>query len=796
MYNRIYRVLKLLSFMRTNLFVRILNCHSGKSQDPANGRWILDQVQNDRLRLIWIFWFLVLLISSGCSEKEIPIVDQAYINSLADTVFAGELSRQVLLTDGTGGYYFDDALRTVKRGAYGLFRNGSCQLVDWELHNQIERIDTDIQFCIVHPEWVERHYTSGLIVRVEAPFNIPGLLISITNPKRNEITFRPWYPEGATEISAVNKNDYITEEINSPQPIAAYIFPPPTQSLQEGIVREQDYPLGHLTGEKPSAMIRSFDLVPIKGKGQYQFAFSINAENAEKIYQTQEQWREKRQNWSTWQLERLMLRCDNKQVEHAFAWSRLTLAKLIVTDSAKTELITAIPNQSVPNEWDTYLSLPGLALSQQDHTTAFELLNDNFNINTDLAGLKILTLRKLEAITGVVDTLIEDKLAHNLSDSLKQITDRLEMGMVINIDGYDYMGNQMMEPYSRHDATIESQLLFSIVRGFLKQTRYADKFPAGLFSGANDAIFRPGASNYPPTTSGHSGVYRLPLNLSSIMYKFNVRNGQSYDRFIVDKSNEKQPQVIIDDTQGVSHILALGWMNPQDAKLNRKLLDNAYDVGLVGDAGFRSLASTDLNYHSAHEFLNEDNPRGTVSRGDLLVWTAGRLADMLASIGQMDSVYTLVERLSERTVERGVIGGLPEAENGEPLPIGGNIVRNPIHCTATAEFIRIMMENIIRFNWDGNEQMSIRPNFPRSWGAVSIEASDGDNRITITRISQTKWTIRQSGIHPYLGTTIILHPVFNERVLSTINLKPDETVELHLYKLEDRWKVKDIMRKL
>ncbi|MDP8229021.1 MAG: hypothetical protein P9M15_06170 [Candidatus Electryoneaceae bacterium] len=381
-------------------------------------------------------------------------------------------------------------------------------------------------------------------------------------------------------------------------------------------------------------------------------------------------------------------------------------------------------------------------------------------------------LQKMSLSHPSPDIAFEDKLAVALVDNLRGTIDRLENGLVIGDSGL--WNETSSDSTGSRQARIESQILFSIIRKFLDQYplfhEVAPGLPPKILTGTSLYSFR----EYEPTASGHAGEFKLPLNTLSMLSIFQSNDGLWYDHFDV---NDENPALVPDSTQTTAHILALGWHKPNKQKLMRRLLDDALDVGLVGEVGFRSLAETEDDYRSAHEYLLNDNPIGTLANGDMLVWTSGRLADMLRILGRMDSLSVLAELLSERVMTTGIIGGLPEAENGEPLPFGDNTIRNPVHCTSTAEYVRLMMDDIIGVDLKARS-MILRPRIPAEWGTVSLTIHGDSTSVLIERLENDSWRFKQTGYDPYLNVTIELFSEQGGRVIRSVRLSPGRAGEI------------------
>ncbi|MDP8229020.1 MAG: hypothetical protein P9M15_06165 [Candidatus Electryoneaceae bacterium] len=373
--------------------------------------------KRSRIIVAIIILSVVLSVMVGCGEIDETVLDHSYISGLADTIYAGEPSRQVLLTDGTGGYYYDDALREEPRGEYGYCRWGDRLVAGWEvITTDGIRLDDDVDYCIVHPEWVERHYLSGLIERIESPFTSPptqwrgskggvrlsGLLVSFQSPTkgiifRPQFDFQPVSDRRNTQSSV--RPDYSIEwnrehsalTITSNDQQIAVACPNNAKFTDLPERHNVSYAHGALTGDVPEAQIFIPGDISVKGsadilvrkKSVITFAFSPDRhETASAIISSQDQWRSERREWSLSQLNRLMFRCDDKRIERGFAWARITLAKLIVENNDGTYLLTGIPHSPYGKGWHSCLSIAGLSASQQDVRTSYDILTTLINRQT------------------------------------------------------------------------------------------------------------------------------------------------------------------------------------------------------------------------------------------------------------------------------------------------------------------------------------------------------------------------------------------------------------------------------
>jgi len=148
------------------------------------------QISEDFRIVILLSTSILFLIS--CSNKSEDTIASHLVENLADTIYAGE-NRLTMLTDGTGGYYYDDALKRPEESSYGYGQGEYRLLAEWKIANLAgEQIDRTPVFSVVDPGWIERHFEDGLIERIEMPHRKSGIYIELKNVNRNGFIFTPF----------------------------------------------------------------------------------------------------------------------------------------------------------------------------------------------------------------------------------------------------------------------------------------------------------------------------------------------------------------------------------------------------------------------------------------------------------------------------------------------------------------------------------------------------------------------------------------------------------------------------
>jgi len=74
----------------------------------------------------------------------------------------------------------------------------------------------------------------------------------------------------------------------------------------------------------------------------------------------------------------------------------------------------------------------------------------------------------------------------------------------------------------------------------------------------------------------------------------------------------------------------------------------------------------DPRFDGSHIFIFDGKPTNSIYNGDVLVWTAGRLADMYRLNGQQDSILALFNNLTDLLMNEGVVEDSPKRLTASP----------------------------------------------------------------------------------------------------------------------------------
>jgi len=784
----------------------------------------------------------------GCARSPAPLIDRSFIDGLADTVYVDQ-SREALLTDLTGGFYYDDGFRSSARGEYGYSRWERRYLAGWALFDLSGRpLDIDPELCIVHPEWVERHYGSGLSEIVEVPVGRPGLLITVKPRGRRGVSFRPefdfrrldregapsyltdWDPESSTLVVA--RSDTAGGWLA--------VTGPAGTRLVRGVDRQRiTHPKGELTGRVAISLVYLEGDLLVKGGGAVSFAigWGVNRDSAatvaQQILKDRSHWRAARQERTQKTLEQFALRCEDRGFECAFAWARLMLAAMVVKQDGERFLITGIPYSPYPDGWHTMLSLPGLAASEGDPAVALRLmdgiiarqnrdtLSSQFGMFPgrigedeveyrvpEIAGLAVVAVLRMRDRIAVRDTTREDSLvAALLRDMMGTIRHRLMNGLVFSGADEHFLRDTPAGP-DRSGATIETQVLFGRLRAYIHDyprrellapdlppslLEYRGRWSSSVIRGPQSVVERMAdrlkTQRY---VAGAEEVFDLPApTFAAVAYYHFLSDGPCGDRLPFRwKGDERELALLHPDyTVRIAQTLALGWHRPDDRRFLGQGLERGIQDGLVGQVGLRTLSPFEEEYQPVHLYRLDDAPSGTVSRGDVLLWSAGTLADMLRVTDNRDSLEHLAQALAARVTGAGVVGGLHEAENAEPISGSDNVVGSPVFSTSLAEFIRLVVENIIGFSPGSGSSLRLRPWYPEGWGVVTLEIEFAGGRFQVERLSGELWRVSQTGIESGLRVALDVHPAPGERGQSSLSIYPGQKAEVRFIPSgEGRWK--------
>lgn len=775
--------------------------------------------------LISVSLFLLL---SGCVDKEIETISALLIENLADTIYAGE-NRLVMLTDGTGGYFYDDALKAPTESSFGYSHGEHRLLAEWKVSTLAgEPIDGTPFFAVAEPGWIERHFEGGLIERIDMPHGKSGIYIDLKRSSHDGFIFRPQSDFRLFDLE--EKPNYISQWDDELHTLSlaradgvggwlaiACLKNVTYRELEQKEIRE--YRISELKG-KPGNIdtwspgefkVKSSSAIFAIGHGKDRF---LAAENARFLLNNREALRDERDEWMTGILRKIKVSCDDLEFIRAFDWARLTLAKLIYTKDDEKFLLTGLPDSPFPDGWFTCLALPGIISSGSDREIVVELLNsilsrqntnelspefgmlpgqirdDNVEYRIpEIAGLALMAYEDI--FPEESDTIYADNFATAIGRSLLgTMKYRLQMGVENSGANQNFLGDSP-KAVDRSGATIETQVLLYKIRSFLKSYPRPDNIPfdipGSLISGAGSLSAR--SFDTPIVTVGEAGEFNVPLLLESAMSPFRSRKDIYWaDRLAFPSEGDSIEHPYPTYNSRASLMLALDWYKSKDHRRANEAYEFAVEQGLIGEAGFRSLSPYDNEYTSSHVYLEENSLTGTKSKGDVLVWTGGVLGNMLTNAEQIDSLWALMEKLKLRVMHQGLTGALAEAENGETVDVLRDVVGSAVHVTSTAEYVRLVTKYLLGVESESGSYMTLRPRFPAHWGKTRLEIEHLGGVVILERDENGIYNVCQRNVVPYLQLALEVFPEPGMRALGSVRLYPDEQAEIEFVPMDNgRW---------
>ncbi len=797
--------------------------------------WTRRKQMSRFLRYAVGFAFLIIsAYNAGCKKTDEFGIGAGYLETLTDTVYAGE-ERMIFLSDGVGGFYFDDALGRRLRGSFG-FSAGENKYIDEFRVSDAAGVDRreDVRQSAVTPASAKRICAGGFTETIELAFGLPGGVISLAAEDSKAMIVKPVFD--IRNLSKTEAPEYryywdedrsalILKRVNHNSKWVAVYFPQRASFNENVDYRQAEYPVSKLIGMPDYAKTFSAGEFLIKKTKKAKIIFAIGADSSEAIgnalaiEEKYETMRDDRRQWMVDVLESAVFKCENKRLERAYAWSRLRLRQLMVDNDGETFLLTGVPYAPYPSGWHTCLGLPGLArsgLEAEEVYSCLEYIIDRqdltdldsaaygmypsevredgvlYNIQ-EIAGLSVLAYADLKATGLPMDSLRDAKFAQSLVyDLMGTARSRLKNGLAAN-DSLDHFLADSPAAPARQGAAIESQILLNKVRDFLEE--YPDlqsikpEIPKSLIEGMGGRI-----KNKPHTpfiSVGEAGQFSIPLLRQTILYNYKLHRYDWWADCIefdlvdaVQMEYDNRP-VYMDR---IAQVLALNWHKENDRSLSNKILAHAVETELIGACGFRSLAGTDPEFEPEHVYRRPASGAGSMAYGDVLVWTAGILADLYVTTGRTDSLYNLVERLALRVMEQGAAGALPEAENGRAFNLQYDMVYSPVFFSSTAEFVRIMHENILGIDKAEGVYLKLSPRIPDRWGDVFLKIPLKKGSLNIHKDKSGLYHVRQFGIKPYLQLSLETYPEPGERGLGSLRVFPGESYAVEFVELEgDRW---------
>jgi len=323
---------------------------------------------------------LALALIFGCRSRQSYEITFGFLDSLSDTIYPGD-DKFALLTNGIGGWYFDDAFRSSERYEFGYWKWDKRYIAGWEIVSPTQgRLDRDLEMCIVYPRWVERYYKSGLIERIELPYKRDGIVLTLQFKRREDFIFRVLYAGPKSITDEIKASSIPSPKCIDHSPVRSTADCPVDINNTLTIITA-DYRLSRLRGGKGGDELQIYEELLFTAKKKVRIAIGLSLSGQARavgraILDSLEIWQA--ENSLAWRrtLDNYIFRCDDKLTEHAFNRALVSLNKLYTENTHRimmsngsaeyrTEhfLLTGIPWTPFSNPFHLGLSIPGLSIA-------------------------------------------------------------------------------------------------------------------------------------------------------------------------------------------------------------------------------------------------------------------------------------------------------------------------------------------------------------------------------------------------------------------------------------------------
>jgi len=752
---------------------------------------------------------LCLIMLVGCSNTE--DTTETFIESLADTVWAEE-DLEVVLTTGTGCWYYADALGGTGRSLYGFYKIEKKLLNAWDVRSVSgHALRETPEYAVVHPEYCERHFKSGLVERIEA---IPGkdaLLLTFDTRKNENAFLRVYSAQSKTSIQETKPVETVATDSNA----YAIVFDEDVKSSRGIFSETVEHPKSTRRGEPDKTNLSTGQeySLPKSNRVACVIAFAPSEAEATKrgleLVKQIHSFKRSLRGRSEAALSRFTFRTEDQSIERAYAWARIMMAGMYYEQNGEARILTGLPESPYMSTFHSALASSGLLLSDQTRSRSMHLFetilgrkNDSlissytWRIPIDIyehsatytssigAGAVALAFDRVAALSDTVPLGLPTNIIKSLDRAVAgEIGGRFHvLGM---ISGQGLFSNIGFPPRERLGAAFETQALFSQARIYLA-THYQNssiKFavPEAALRGAYEWRY----PYLPPVAVGaNEKQYPMPLLIEPMTRLFNSVGGIKADRLLIPGSNDTDsvtPEMIYatpqDTTQTVAPILALYWLEKENKQTAKKLLAIAESREFLTTRGLRSLSPTSDEYQFTHVYQYNSQPINAELSGDVLVWSSGILADLYATTGRHEEVIELFEQLSSSILDEGVIGGMPELENGDRSSGRNEVPRNPLFASSQAEYLRILYDDILGIDTKRQSYPGVNLRVPAAWGQIEFSFEVVGAVITLKRLDADLWSAWQTGSKETIQLEVELWPETDVRGYGAIKLNPEMIVK-------------------
>ena len=840
--------------------------------------------------------FTLIIVLAGCGpEFPSQFDDNSYDYLKVKT--SRDDSREVILTDLTGGFFFSGVSDDSGKASYGYSRFDKHFFSGWDIFDDTGNdLRSKLNYCIVEPQRIERHYRSGLIETIETPLTHEGLIVTIEDKGVADVFFRPIFdfryvnsefPETIHPEFELRKKIPIVVSSDNPEFGSIAIAVSHNPNVVKFPNKELIYhPRSYSIGRPWNIEKTTFGEISLTPGGSVTIVFGWGStseeavDSARLILKKCRRIRAQRGKWIQNVLSTIDFHAVNNKLRKSFALARLQLAGMNFTNSEGTFLHTALPFSPFPDGWFTAIAAPGISEIYNSSEVGLDLISsvleyqnrDTSSVHYGMLPGKIYTDSveyRVPFISGLmyraftsikrrfpdIDTTFDARLqhvfqhdnagtakyrtigrtyyysdptSHFLWDSpaapLRQGFTFESEGLSNDISGGNYDEDELSQVPSDYKPQAPQRKRVSSVTRITGELGMVEKSidsqelqnylaeikqQRGSEGNVRHSLIRDsltGLYTYTKIIEDNEDVTSLPIYSDSMQfdrtYEYNQRLhrpihfADKFDFLYTEMSDtslsmiKRSPQM----TQRVVQPFIQSWLFTLDG--GDILLNSINRNQMAGQTGLRSLTKYKGEYQPKHLYHMDACPYGTTSLGDVLVWTAGCLGDLYLNDGLIGDYFELCEKLSEIVIESGVIGGLPEANDGETQMGGSGYVWSPVHSASLAEYVRLITQGMFCIQSEEEVGIYFRPEIPKDWGNYRIEYKISDGNLWIERYKPKMWQVGQRDIEPYIKFTIDLLMPPDQIAKHSVRIYPGECLQIEfintghrLWKAEQRqWK--------
>jgi len=153
---------------------------------------------------------------------------------------------------------------------------------------------------------------------------------------------------------------------------------------------------------------------------------------------------------------------------------------------------------------------------------------------------------------------------------------------------------------------------------------------------------------------------------------------------------------------------------------------------LLEPHGVLSLSRDDPEFHPYHIDWDRYHFDEAYHNGDVPVWLAGPMIDLLVKYDERRTAWQLTLHLTDVVLHKGAVGTLPELENGVYLAEEENLEGEVSHALSLAEYIRVFYQDYLGVKPDApNKTVHFEPTLPEELEWVRFRCRVGESHLDV-----------------------------------------------------------------